>query len=247
MGKEYPLVEAIFEVRWGEASSNRFSYNSFCETEFFQRFAVTASKEGFDVYERATDDNNMLPHRVIHRYRQKDDTWPCLQVGLGVFTVNQIAESYNREDFIKSIEKGVAILLKSLGGEANRIKDTLMILLRYQNAFYDDGVSNELSKLEDYFGIKLQFPSSFENNLERVSNVELSFGLKCEKPTNSHANISIQNAIIEGKKGTFVDSVVWTHFKTLETKGIDTRDSIQKWIDDAYDFQKETYEQLMVS
>lgn len=245
MGQQYPLVEAMLELRWGETAPNQFSYNSFSKDDFLENFISVSEKYGYVHSERLTSRDDMFPFQVIQRQRISANRWPCLQAGLGVFTVNQVADGYSRNAFLKSIEEAIHIWIEAMGSEASRISDTLTIILRYQNAFYDDTNQNEIERLNDYFGINIQFPTEFTKKNHNFTNIELNFGIKCDLPINSMANISIQNAIIQGTKGILTDSVVFTKLENLKTENSSLESTIRTWINEAHSFHKQNYIDLM--
>ncbi|EJG0729933.1 hypothetical protein CGH92_07565 [Vibrio parahaemolyticus] len=248
MKKDYPLVEAIFELRWGEVAPGHFRYSNQGASGdvFLQKFTMQAMKAGYEHVEKVVDsDISPIPHRAYYRFRKQDGQWPCLQIGLGVFTVNQTAEEYCKETFLKDIEEGINAWRFTLGEDIQEVLDTLTIILRYQDFFPENEDQTEVQKLEDYFGISLTFPEKFADSAHRINSIDLSFSLKCESPDASMANISFKNAISGSKKGILADTVVFTKYNALVHGQSDIKQSIRNWIEDAHGFQIRTFEQLM--
>jgi len=181
MGKiqNSPLVEAIFELRWGERQKDRFEFQKE-ETDFFPGiFSQTIKNKGFIYSEQPNSEgaNLMLPYVVKHRFRMAENTWPCIQIGLGIFTVNQVGnvsvasadkDDYDWETFKPQIKSGLKSLDESypmgLGGVLNP-----RAILRYQDAFI-------LSKGETL--------ESFVNNKMKTS-------IKVSDSFTSHSDIGI--------------------------------------------------------
>ncbi|MFS1974606.1 TIGR04255 family protein [Vibrio splendidus] len=249
MKKKYPLVEAIFELRWGEVAPNQFRYNDHRASGdvFLQKFSIQAFKLGYEVVEKvAHNDTQPLPHHAHYRFRKSEDQWPCLQIGLGVFTVNQVALGYKKEEFHKTIEEGIMAWRSTLGPDIEDVLDTLTILLRFQDFFPEDNEMSEIEKLENSFGIKLSFPDKFASNAERINNLEMNFSLKCESPEASMASISFKKALSNANvKGTLADTVVYTKYNAIVKDPNDIKNDITKWIEEAHRFQSQTYGQLM--
>lgn len=248
MKKDYPLVEAIFELRWGEVSPGKFKYSnhSTAGDVFLQKFTMQALKKGYEHVEKVDNsDIPPLPHRAHYRFRREEGVWPCLQVGLGVFTVNQIAEGYEKCNFLGCIEEGINVWRSALGDGIDEVLDTLTIILRRQDFFPEDEGQSDIEKLKEYFGISLSFPEKFLNNSNRINNIDLSFSLKCEHPAASMANVSFKKALSGGKRGLVADTVVFTKYSAIVQDSQKIKESIQSWIEGAHDFQIDMFNQLM--
>ncbi|WP_215405911.1 TIGR04255 family protein [Vibrio gigantis] len=249
MKKKYPLVEAIFELRWGEVAPNQFSYKNHGASGdvFLQKFSIQASKHGYEFVEKVDNsDAPPLPHHAHYRFRKEENSWPCLQIGLGVFTVNQTADGYDKQEFHRSIEDGINAWRSTLGDDIKDVLDTLTIILRFQDFFPDDNETTELQKLEDSFGIKLTFPEKFADSASRINNVEMNFSLKCESPDASMASISLKKALSKGNiKGILADTVVFTRYNAIVKNETDIKKDIAQWIEEAHEFQSQTFKQLM--
>ncbi|MDM5137615.1 TIGR04255 family protein [Aeromonas salmonicida] len=246
--ERYPLVEAIFELRWGERSPGRFNFSKEDTDIFYQKFAMQASLHNFIVVETPNLDAPPIPYLVKYRYRTQEDTWPCYQTGLGLFTVNQIQDGYNRNQFLSDIEAGMKIWINSLSGHLEKITETLIVSLRYQNAFYKNKDLDVINKLEKTLGIKINFPEEYSTSLGDLNSLNMNFGISCKTSIKSTAQISISDAVIEGTPGLFVDTAVESKLIDI----IDIHDSgdlikskVSEWLNEAYTFQKSNYEMLM--
>jgi hypothetical protein len=131
-----PLIEAIFELRWGEITQEQYSYTPEERSLFAGKISAAMAAHGFVITELVQQQLSfILPMQVTHRFRMQSNSYPCFQVGLGIFTANQIKEGYDWDSFKQSIKTGLDIYNQAEVGKLDSIKDTLTLSLRYQDAF----------------------------------------------------------------------------------------------------------------
>lgn len=241
-----PLIEAIFELRWGEISPGQFQYHQNEESLFAGMFSASAKNEGFGVIERIHN-NVSLPMMISHRFRKKENTWPCFQVGLGVFTVNQTKEQYSWEAFKKSIETGLKIF-NNTDSNLKSVKDTLSVFLRYQDAFFPS--ENEVIEqfIKQHFNVDFGLPSSFlnHNNLNGTHHsVGFNVEIGLEKPKGI-VKITIAKAIINDKPGLILETLVHSKVKDILNDDTNYNDLIE-WSEQAHDIQKHAFKTLINS
>ena len=90
--KNAPLVEVIFEIKWGKTTQKEHELL----IEFTQeeqslmpgKFQLHAENVGFSFLE-VLKNQPPLPHLVKYRYREKPGSYPLYQLGNGVFAINQ--------------------------------------------------------------------------------------------------------------------------------------------------------------
>lgn len=93
-----PLQEAIFEIRWEldiEPSNNQQLDVGFALAQGKLQEIV---KDDFPFYKRKIP--HLLPdqallYQVVNQYWKKPDTWPVIQLGPGIFTVNDTDKNYD--------------------------------------------------------------------------------------------------------------------------------------------------------
>ena len=249
MTDHFPLVEAIFELRWGERTPGSFSFSKQDTDVYYQKLAMQAGAHGFSCIESPNPDTPLVPHLVKYRYRKEANTWPCYQAGLGLFTVNQVLDGYDRNMFLNDIENGIQMWIKSIGDNLKQVSDTLKVNLRYQNAFYTHRDVDALERLEKILGVKVIFPEKYSAGLGRFNSIGMRFGISCETPSKSNAHISINDAVIEGRPGLLIETSVESRYCDIVDGSADNADNIKEqveaWINSAYVFQKNNYKQLM--
>jgi len=238
-----PLIEAIVEIRWGLAKkdSNGIHLN-FTEDEanFFPgQFRATASNYGFTVTEKVNQPP--FPHLINFRFRKAQDTWPCLQLGTGIFTVNQLNEGYDWQTFKPSVLEGIKILDKSHPSKIRGLSP-LYVELRYRDGF----ILEENESSSQFLQSKLNFGFSPPDNFLKspyledkpVAGHSISFQVRAKKPEGVII-FSLNEAMINGKKGFVMDTVVRTEPIKLSFKFVD------KWLEEAHTAQKHAFNTLI--
>ena len=92
-----PLIEAIFEIRWGRKDQNSFEYSNNEQSLFPGQISAHASNEGFTEVESfnfgPAPSRALIPQRITHRFRVGPNTWPCIQLGLGKLCLTHLCAS----------------------------------------------------------------------------------------------------------------------------------------------------------
>ncbi len=174
--KNKPLVEAILEVRWalleGPAPNvKRDPYYKFLLGKLFE--SIKKEYPHHEELPAAVVPEELTAHVVHHRFRAKPGGWPLLQVGPGVFTVNE-TDAYVWENFERSINEAIPKLVAAHPQPEALKFDTVM--LRFVNAVpLDFGKVNVLRFLSEKMGTTISLPASiFEDEIVSTSPVEIS-------------------------------------------------------------------------
>ena len=230
--KNKPLVEAILEVRWKLQGMPP-------EPQVDPHYKLLLGR----LFDRMLNDypeHEQLPAAIIpdelvgyvvqHRFRVAANSWPLVQIGPGVFTVNSTAD-YTWTDFrlrvLSAIEK-----LFDAHPKVGELKIT-NVILRYIDAVeFDYSKQNVLEFLKEKLKVKFSLPTNiFEGT--RVENkpkgliANLSFA--CHEPKGA---ISIRFAT--GQKQN-VSAVIWE--TTVESADDDVPDmpkAFGEWLDAAH-------------
>lgn len=114
--KNKPLVEAILEIRWQLQQPIRVPAPAQMMLPAVDPHYRLLLGRVFDRFQReypfheqlptATLPDEILAHVVQHRFRSAKDDWPLVQVGPGVFTVND-THRYTWTDFQKRTKEAV--------------------------------------------------------------------------------------------------------------------------------------------
>ena len=175
--------------------------------------------------------DELVGHVVQHRFRVAANSWPLVQVGPGVFTVNSTAD-YKWPDFRSRVLSAIEKLFDA-HPKVGELKITNLIL-RYINAVdFDFGVGNTFEFLRDKLKLNVSLPENLFQDTG-VENKPNSFTWQCLfKCQNPKGLINIRFAT--GQKSN-VPSVVWEI--TVESVGDDLPElpkAFEAWIGTAHD------------
>ena len=106
-----PLVEAIFELRWElQEVSPGFKTDPHYPILIGGIYGKAKSQYGFhEKLPTATMPDEIAGYIVQHRFRKGENSWPLIQIGPGIITLND-TEGYVWEDFEKRIPAVVDML-----------------------------------------------------------------------------------------------------------------------------------------
>lgn len=250
-----PLIEAIFELRWGKPSITdgvlrQMEFTVEDQQFFIGQFHGVAKTSGFAHVERINQpapelpvSMPLFPHMVAYRFRRAQDTWPCYQIGLGVFTVNQVNEGYDWPSFKAAVVEGLALLDK---GHPNKLSGLppIGVELRYQDAFTFDPDENATAFLKNKLNINFSAPESLLQLGKRDGQLDgnhLEFNLGLEKPRGILAS-DIQQALINGKPGFSMNTIVRSADENVPPFNVD---SLTAWLEDAHSIQRAAFEAVI--
>jgi uncharacterized protein (TIGR04255 family) len=230
--KNKPLVEAILEVRWrlqGTPPGPQVDpHYKLLLGRLFDRML-----KGYPEHEQLQTANipdEFVAHVVQHRFRVAANSWPLVQVGPGIFTVNSTAD-YKWTDFRPRVLSAIEKLYEA----HPKIGDLKIsnLILRYIDAVdFDYGEDNAFDFLRD----KLKLDISLPDNLFKDTGVEQKpsgliwqSSFKCEKPRGL-----INTRFATGQKSN-VSALVWE--TTVESVGDDLPNmpkAFEGWLDAAH-------------
>ena len=134
-----PLVEVVAEVHWAIKSldsSPGLAIDPHFDA-FHPAFATHIKEHGYAVHEQLRPDAapmEFFGHQVTSRYRAKDGSWPCVQIGPGVLTVNMVPPYDGWKSFRANVEVALDVLYRAYP-IAERYLTIETIQLRYIDAF----------------------------------------------------------------------------------------------------------------
>lgn len=230
--KNKPLVEAIFEVRWeleGKSPSPQTDpYYKLLLGRLFDRMLRDYPEH--EQLPTANMPDEIVGHMVQHRFRVASKSWPLVQVGPGIFTVNSTAD-YKWPDFRRRVLSAIRKLY-----DAHPKVDDLKIshlFLRYIDAIdFDYGANNTFEFLKEKLKINISVPDNlFKGTSIRNNPTGFTWrcSYKCEKP-NGSIHIRFATGQREQKP-----ALVWE--TTVESTGVslpETPKAYKSWIDAAH-------------
>lgn len=128
-----PLVEAIFELRWGLDGTPGMAVDPYYQMLIGQLYS--AIKGDYPYWERlptAEVPEGLAPYAPHHRFRIASDQWPLVQIGPGILTLND-TEGYDWDVFLPRCAAVVDTLF-SIYPNANKQLRIFEVTLRYIDA-----------------------------------------------------------------------------------------------------------------
>lgn len=184
--KRKPLVEAILEVHWALQSGPAPDIKRDPNYKFLPGTLLGAVRAAYPHHEElpaASAPEEMTPHVAHHRFRAEPGGWPLLQVGPGVFTVNETA-AYEWESFERRINDGIQMFVSAYP-KRDELKFE-MLMLRFINAIpVNLRDTNGLVFLAEKMGTHISLPDTiFEDEIVGKKPIELTaqFVFPCTKP-----------------------------------------------------------------
>lgn len=231
--KNKPLVEAILEVRWklqGHPPAPQTDpHYKLLLGRLFDR--VLQDYPEHEQLPSANIPDELVGHVVQHRFRIAANSWPLVQVGPGVFTVNSTAD-YKWADFRPRVLSAVEKLYDA-HPKVGDLKIT-NLFLRYIDAVgFDFRSENTFEFLKDKLKLNVSLPENlFEgtNIKENPDGLTIQFSFRCEKPKGI-----IHLRFATGQKSN-VPAVVWE--TTVESSGEDLPEmpkAFEHWFDAAHE------------
>lgn len=245
-----PLVEVIFEIKWGRAEQHDNGLTlQFSQEEISLmpgKFQVAASDAGFDVHELVKN-QPPIPHVVKYRFRKNPQGYPLYQLGDGIFTLNQLdvdGFDYDWEVFKRDLVIGISLLEKSYPFAIKELP-IIDIQLRYRdiialepNLCSLDIISNKLN-----IGL-LKVPDSLKDNkyisTEHPSS-SLTFQFDCSKPKGKII-CQINDGSRNGKKVLVIDFIVLSDFTHITET---TTETLIQWSGFAHDRHREIFKAII--
>jgi len=249
--KNKPLVEAILEIRWHLLQPVKIAgpaqmlmpaidpHYRILLGRLFDRFQTD-----YPVHEQlptATIPDEMAAQIVQHRFRSAKDDWPLVQVGPGVFTVND-THRYTWTDFQKRGNEAVERLYSAHPCVAEfRIES---LVLRYIDAVeYNYKEENAFAFLQDKMKVAVSLPPSLfqETGVEnRPDTLSWQATFQCSKPP-GRVHVSFATGQKEDKP-----AILWQ--TTVQSAGDDLPnmpDGFPDWFDAAHEITDDWFFKLI--
>ncbi len=249
--KNKPLVEAILEIRWhlvqlfkveGQAQMMvpaRDPHYRLLLARLFDRF-----QKEYPVHEQLPTANlpdDMLGQVLQHRFRSAKDEWPLVQVGPGVFTVND-THRYTWTDFQQRAREAVVRLYDAHPSVAEFHVQSLV--LRYIDAVeYNYKDENAFAFLRDKMKLGINLPDSLFQNTSVESRPQ-SFSwqavFQCSKPPGT-----VHLSFATGQKED-TPAILWE--TTVQSAGDDLPNmpgGFPDWFDAAHEITDEWFFKLI--
>jgi len=240
-----PLIEAIVEIRWGNLDKNADHPDTIALTfskediNFFPgQFHGIAAKNGFTFVE--TINEPQIPHLVNYRFRKHENTWPCYQIGLGLFTVNQINNGYEWNTFKQDVLAGLQMLDEGHPLTISKLP-IIYIELRYQDGFFFEENESPSEFLQKKMNFSFNPPDPFLNGSFLKKNVHghnIKFQVETLEPPGI-LRFEIMQAVINSRGGFAMNTIMRSKPPSLDI------DLFLAWLEKAHSAQKHAFETLI--
>lgn len=230
--KNKPLVEAILDIKWklqgAPPGPQTDPHYKLLLGRLFDRMLTDYPEH--EQLPAANFPDELVGHVVQHRFRIAQNSWPLVQIGPGVFTLNSTAD-YTWSDF-----RSRAISAFGKLYDAHPKVDDLEITnmtLRYIDAVdYDFINGNALDFLKEKLKVSITLPESLFIDTG-VDNKPSSFtsqcSYKCTKP-NGTLNIRFATGHKNGSP-----AIIWeTTIETTKEDLLELPRHFENWLDDAH-------------
>ncbi len=232
-----PLQEAIFEIRWEldiDPSNNQQLDLGFSLAQGKLQEIV---KEEFPVYKRKVPHewpDQMLQYQPVNQYWSKADAWPVLQLGPGIFTVNDTEANYDwPKTYSPLITRALDWVFKAYDGKLRistaslRYIDTVMLK-----------TYNYEGRWQDF--IQQHFNFSFVNNFDPRGSIKgVQFDQFFELEDKSALHISMNS----GKyKKTEEPALIW-QTAVIRNDKLD-KDSLLTWVENAHSVTSDLFKKM---
>ena len=245
-----PLVEVIFEIKWGRAQKqDKGLMLHFSQEEISMmpgKFQVVASEAGFGVHVLIPN-QPPIPHVIKYRFRKKPNGYPLYQLGDGIFALNQTdvdGFSYDWDIFKKDLENGINLLEKSYPFPLKNLP-IVDIQLRFRDVILVDEGSCTFEMISNKLDIgTLKIPDKLKENSHISTDSpipSLAFQFKCNKPKGKII-CQINDGISSGHNALIMDFIVLSDF--TEIASTDT-DSLIEWSVNAHDRHREIFKSII--
>lgn len=225
-----PLVEAIFELRWGLDGVPGMAVDPYYQMLIGQLYS--AIKGEYPYWERlptAEVPEGFAPYAPHHRFRVASDQWPLVQIGPGILTIND-TEGYDWDTFSPRCAAVVNTLF-SIYPNANDQLRIFEVTLRYIDA------DNLLGKTALDFLKELKISVNLPPDLfigGRIDGVNLGAGLSLAFPMLQPKGV-FQITYNQGRKNE-LDALIWE--TQVLSRGADAPrqpEEIKVWLKEAHD------------
>lgn len=231
--KNKPLVEAIFQLHWQ-------LLQPVPNVRIDPHYKILIGR----LYDRVIKEypfhgplpTSMMPEEIAgyvvqYRFRKNENTWPLIQIGPGVITLND-TENYVWEDF----EKRISLVLQSLFEAYPNSEENLKVnqlLLRYIDTIDFDF---EKQDIFEFLRNQMKMNLSIHDKLFEDTGIDklpLSFDLNFSFPSKEPKGVVRLRFSRAGKKGA--GALKWETM--VESRGEDApkiKDNILGWVEAAH-------------
>lgn len=232
-----PLQEAIFEVRWELDIDSTNNQQLDLGFSLAQGKLLEIVKAEFPVYKRRIPHglpDQMFQYQPINQYWYKGETWPVLQLGPGIFSVNDTDKNYDwPKTYSPLIKRALDWVFKAYDGKL-RISSAS---LRYIDSVMPKDYGFE-GRWQEF--IQQHFKFSFVNDFDPGGSIT---GIQIDQFFSLKDGSSLHIAMNSGKyRKTEEEALIW-QTAVIKQARFD-RQSLLSWIEDAHSVTSDLFRKM---
>jgi uncharacterized protein (TIGR04255 family) len=228
-----PLVEAVFELRW-KLTGGPFPSAPLVDPNYKLLVGSLYEKVregGYPFHEQlptATVPDEFVPYLIQHRFRRTEGGYPLVQVGPGIFAVNDTAD-YSWKTHLRNVLEAVGRLRETYAGELTPES----FLLRYINAVpFDFSTGDVFEYLRESLKVSVAYPHQLFTEQpaeQRPNTVILETRHSLTKPT-GEAALKFTAAEVSGTQ-----HLAWETLVQSSGSDVPPLDGLEPWLQQAHD------------
>lgn len=242
--KYKPLVEAILEIRW---KLQELPQKTFTDPNYkillgrlFDRLQLDYPE--YEQLPSANVPDELVPFSVQHRFRVSKKSWPLVQVGPGILTVNSTSD-YKWNDFRPRVINAINTFFNAYPKPDDLVISNL--LLRYIDAVEVDYIENDaFSFLKDKLKVNISLPDDLFSSIGNVKKKPVSFSFESTYSSEiPPGRITIRFST--GQKNS-TSALIWE--TTMQSAGIDLPampNGFENWFISAHDLADDWFFKLI--
>ncbi|CAB3790370.1 TIGR04255 family protein [Paraburkholderia caffeinilytica] len=183
-----------------------------------------------------------LAWQPVVRFAPTADTWPKVQLGPGLLTVNMAGQPYTGwPDFQPSVASAVSALLESFP-TPNRFLRLKSLQLKYINAFTDKHDFQTYAQFTSkYLGLRSVLPDRFIESIGTAADVIATNSqtrIPVVEPRDSHVVVQVAEAQINQAPGCVLQL-------SIEKSGATEHGLVMQWFENAHALARKTFLSLV--
>lgn len=232
-----PLQEVIFELRWTLTPSEESGQVIDSEFELASGRLSSIIEKKFPHHQRITPSNipqQLLQYQVVHQYWTDKNTWPVLQLGPGIFTINCTDNWYDWENSFRDlIKEAIEWLFQAYRNSLN----IGLVSLRYIDAI----------KISDYGGlsdgwqnfIKSKFNFEYHNSFDtRGKQKQIQINQIFELNDGSDLHVQMTDGTTSNEEAFIWQIAILKKFSFTPTEILD-------WADNAHSIAHNLFKEML--
>ncbi|MCE5340552.1 MAG: TIGR04255 family protein [Planctomycetaceae bacterium] len=238
-----PIVEALVEVRWAmekTSEQNPDPYYQLLLGSFYQKI-----KKDYPFHEAlpaSSIPDEITGSVVKHRFRVAENSWPLIQIGPGIMTINQ-SDGYTTFEKFKPMPINAINALFEIHPNPKELKIKNLVLRYIDAVKVDCSQVNILDFISDSMHTPVKLPNFIiqdENFEKKPTGLKWQTSLRCHQPAGM-ATLAFSTGTREGKP-----ALIWEQILKSENDDIDEMpQKFETWIDSAHNVVHKWFQNII--